>query len=66
MHTVMTGLVDGGRGRGCPRRQWIDFVKRRTGMSAVLCARVAADRREWRRRRVISVVCPNGREATGV
>ena len=58
-------MVDGGRGRGYPRRQWIDDAKRWPWMSAVLCAREAADRREWRRR-VKSVVCPNGREATGV
>ena len=36
MHTVMTGIVDSGR--GCPRRQWINDVKRWTGMSAVRCA----------------------------
>ena len=58
-------MVDGGRGRGCPRRQWIDDVRRWTGMSAVLCASEAADRREWRSR-VKSVVSSNGREATGV
>ena len=66
MQTVMTATVDCGRGRGCPRRQWIDDVKRWTGMSTVLCARVAADRSEWRRRRVKQVAFPNGREATGV
>ena len=59
----MTGMLEDGGGRDCPRRQWIDDEQRWIGMSAVLCARVAADRREWWRR-VKSVVCPNRREAT--
>ena len=50
IHSVIAGRVHGGQGRDCPRRQWIDDVKRWTGMSAVFCARVAADRRESRRR----------------
>ena len=65
MHTVTTGMVDGGRGRGCPRWQWIDDVKRWTWMSELLCARVATDRRELRRR-VKSVVRPNDRGAMRV
>ena len=57
MHTVIAGM-DGGRGRrGCPKRQWIDDVKRWTGMSVVLCARVAVDRCELRRRVKSAVWC---------
>ena len=42
-----------------------DDVKRWTGMSVVLCARVAVDRCELRRR-VKSAVCFDDREDAGV
>ena len=47
--TILTGKVEGGRGRGRPRRQWYDDVKEWTGNKMSVNIRLAEDRVAWRK-----------------
>ena len=46
--TILTGRIEGKRGRGRPRRQWGDDVKEWTGMQLSECMSLAKDREAWR------------------
>ena len=61
-HTVMHGGVDGRRGQGRPRRNWVDDVKIWVEEPVEVCIRMAENRETWRR----TSQCPNGRNATGM
>ena len=47
--TIMQGSVPGKRGRGRPRRTWMDDITEWTGLSAEKCERAAVDRPRWRK-----------------
>lgn len=46
--TIMQGPVPGKRGRGRPRKNWMDDIVEWTGLSAEAIHRVALDRQNWR------------------
>ena len=46
--TVLTGKVEGRRGRGRPRRKWTDDVREWTGRSMTECSTLAQNRAAWR------------------
>ena len=46
--SVLLGLVEGNRRRGRPRVQWMDKVKKTTGMSVGMLKEMALDRPNWR------------------
>ena len=48
-NTILQGLVDGARSRGRPRRQWVDDIKKWTGLKLGQLLRITEDRNEWRR-----------------
>ena len=41
--TILTGKMEGRRGRGRPRRQWMDDIKEWTGKTMLQCPRLAED-----------------------
>ena len=45
---ILEGRVDGARGRGRPKRRWMDDVKDWTGETCAACTAAARDRRLWR------------------
>ena len=45
----MQGMVEGKRGRGRPRRTWMNDVTKWTNLSAREVTRNAKDRQEWRK-----------------
>ena len=47
--TVLEGRMEGRRGRGRPRRQWVDDIKDWSGKQLRECTRLAQDRVAWRR-----------------
>ena len=47
--TVLEGRMEGSRGRGRPRRQWVDDIKDWSGKQPRECTRLAQDRKAWRR-----------------
>ena len=47
--TILTWKVEGGRGKGRPRRQWYDDVKEWTGNKLSANIRLAEDRVAWRK-----------------
>jgi len=47
--TIMQGSVPGKRGRGRPRRSWMEDIVAWTGLSAEECERAALDRSKWRK-----------------
>jgi len=46
--TIHHGCVGGVRGRGRPRRRWMDAIKDWTGLSAAECVKIARERQQWR------------------
>ena len=46
--TVLTGRIDGRRGRGRPRRQWYDDIKEWTGNELCTNIKLAQGRVTWR------------------
>eukprot|EP00794_Sanderia_malayensis_P013516 gene13516-biopygen10785 len=48
-HTVMHGRVDGQRGRGRPRRSWMEDVNIWTNEPVSVCVRMAENRDNWRK-----------------
>lgn len=46
MQTVIPGMVDGGRGRGCARKQWMGNAKNWKGLSVTMGEREAREARE--------------------
>ena len=47
-HTITHDTVDGMRGQGRPRLNWLDDVKRWSGRTIVECIRLAEDREKWK------------------
>ena len=47
-HEILTGRIEGSRGRGRPRRTWNDNIKEWTGRPWNECYRKAQDRKLWR------------------
>lgn len=47
--TIMQGRVPGKRGRGRPRKSWMDDITTWTGLSAEKVERTALDRQKWRK-----------------
>ena len=47
--SLLLGMVEGNRRRGRPRVQWMDEVKKATGMSVQMLKEMALDRCSWRR-----------------
>ena len=45
---VMTGMVDGSRGRGRPARRWMDDITKWSSCTAPEAVRKAGDRQAWR------------------
>ena len=48
LKTVVTGMVDGSRGRGRPARRWIDDITKWCNCTIPEAVRKAGDRRTWR------------------
>jgi len=46
--SLVEGMVEGTRGRGRKRTNWVDNVTRYAGMGINDCARKAMDRKGWR------------------
>ena len=59
---LMDGYVDGKRGRGRPRKKWMDDVREWTGFgsgSGAALLEAARDRVEWRRRSILHTIIGN-------
>ena len=46
--TIAEGMVEGKRGRGRMRSNWLDNIARNTGMGINRCAEMVMDRAAWR------------------
>ena len=47
---IMLGIVEGSRGRGRPKRRWLDTIMEDTQLNITELAKEARDRQNWRRR----------------
>ena len=47
--TVIQGMMEGKRGRGRPKQEWKDDIKRWTGMTSAPLIHLTANRVKWRR-----------------